>query len=237
MSLGFLFTFLGYATGAAVFWWRARERGLATEGFALIAAAAFVGGVAGAKISQWLAAAPGAVLQNPLLMADSTTGGRTLIGGILGGWLAVRWARRKMGLRRSTGDLFALALPAGEAIGRIGCFFNGCCYGIPASGPWTCYQHGALRHPVQIDMAVSAAAIFAMLWSRRNTVSRDGELFDSYLLCFGASRFVLEFLRERDIAFAGLSLAQYVCLGLATWGFLRLRHGPGMRAEKSVNTV
>lgn len=226
MTLGFLFTFLGYATGAAVFWGRARERGLATEGMGIIAVTAFAGGIAVAKISQWLVAAPLAVLKNPLLLADLSTGGRALIGGVLGGWLAVRWTRRRLGIDRPTGDLFALALPAGEAVGRIGCFFNQCCYGIPSSGFYVCYQQGTLRHPVQIDMALSAAAIFVLLWGRRDRVAREGELFALYLVLFGLSRFVLEFLRARDEFIGGLSLAQCVCLGLAGWGTYRLRHVP-----------
>jgi len=230
MTLGFLFTLLGYATGAAVFWWRARERGLATEGMGIIAAAAFFGGIVGAKTSQWLVAAPGALATNPLLLADPSTGGRTLVGGILGGWLAVRYARRRLGVTRSTGDLFALALPAGEAIGRMGCFFNECCYGIPSSGLFICYQHGANRHPVQIDMAVSAALIFGFLLFKRDKVTREGELFNMYLLLFGVSRFALEFLRERTLVFGSLSLAQCISLGLAAWGAHRLIIAP----QKSV---
>jgi phosphatidylglycerol:prolipoprotein diacylglycerol transferase len=223
MTLGFLFTFLGYATGAVVFWWRAHELRRATEGFALVAGAAFVGGIAGAKLSQWLVAAPQMLLANPALLADASAGGRALVGGILGGWLAVRLARQKLGLTQPTGDLFALALPAGEAVGRIGCFFNQCCYGVPSVGGWTCYQHGAARFPVQIFMALSAAAIFGWLCARRNHITRTGELFDWYLVLFGISRFALEFWRERDNAFAGLSLAQWVCLALAAWGMTRLR--------------
>lgn len=222
MTLGFLFTALGYATGAAVYWWRARERGIATEGTALIAGAAFTGGIAGAKITQWLVQSPALLWSHPEVLAHSEAGGRTLVGGILAGWLAARSMRRKLGIQRPTADLFALALSAGEAVGRIGCFFNTCCFGVPSAAPWACYQHGAWRAPVQVVMALSAAFIFAMLWTRRDRTIREGELFHWYLLLFGLSRFILEFWRQRDAVAGSLSLAQWAALALAVWGAARL---------------
>ncbi len=51
--------------------------------------------------------------------------GKTIIGALLGGTLAVELARRHLGIRRRTGDLFALPITIGIAIGRIGCFLAG----------------------------------------------------------------------------------------------------------------
>ncbi len=148
MTLGLAFTALGYLTGALVFFWAAREKGVATDGMGRLAAIGFFGGILGAKLTQllfegWPWRVPAATILDP------SVGGRALLGGLVVGWLCVEVAKRRMGIQRSTGDLFALALPAGEAVGRIGCYFNGCCYGSECELPWAVWQHDAFRHPAQ----------------------------------------------------------------------------------------
>jgi phosphatidylglycerol:prolipoprotein diacylglycerol transferase len=214
VTLGTVFTALGYLVGALVFYLAARQRRLATEGMAHVALAGLCGGVLGAKLTEWtLTRGPGFV-SHPGAFLDPRLGGRALIGGIVVGWLAVEAAKRWLGIRRSTGALFALALPAGEAVGRIGCFFNGCCYGVASHLPWAVHQHGAWRHPTQLYSSFVAVGLFAALLAARDRLPREGDLFRLYLVLYGAGRFALEFLRERTPAFGGLSLAQWVCLEL-----------------------
>jgi len=173
--------------------------------------AGLLGGIIGAKLVRWIidwqtfAHQPGAIL-------DPQLGGRTIIGGIIFGWLAVELAKMLMGIKRSTGDSFALALPAGEAVGRIGCFLNGCCYGIAANVPWAVYQHEAWRHPTQLYSCAVAVSILAILLYLRHKMPHEGDLFRLYLILYGFSRFGLEFLRERTSIHWGLSTAQWICL-------------------------
>jgi phosphatidylglycerol:prolipoprotein diacylglycerol transferase len=218
MTLGELLTLLSYLVGAAVFVWAARRRKLATEGMAILAAVGFASGIVGAKLTQTLASGlPLATVANP--------GGRALLGGLVFGWLGVEVAKRAMGIRRSTGDLFALALPAGETIGRLGCHFNGCCYGIPWNGPGAVSQHGASRFPSQLLSALVAAGIFVfLLTASKREKLREGDLFRLYLMLFGLTRFGLEFVRWRESTVAGLSPMQWFCLDLiviASIGLLR----------------
>jgi phosphatidylglycerol:prolipoprotein diacylglycerol transferase len=146
------------------------------------------------------------------------------------GWVAVEIAKRRLGIRRSTGDLFALALPAGEAVGRIGCYLNGCCYGTECASPIAVYQHGAYRHPAQLYTAVVAASIFGvLLWVDRRASGqsptapyRQGDLFRLYLLLFGATRFLLEFVRENNTFWLGMTPMQWFCLELVVYGSLAL---------------
>jgi phosphatidylglycerol:prolipoprotein diacylglycerol transferase len=210
MTPGECFTALGFLTGAIVFAWQMKARHVFTHGMGLIAAAAIIGGVLGAKITEWLIGSGGSIAQ----FVNPHSGGRTIIGGIICGWLAVEFVKRRLGIRRSTGDLFALALPAGEAIGRIGCLLNGCCYGTVSNVPWAIYQHGAWRHPSQIYSSLAAILIFGILFYLRNRLTREGDLFRLYLLLYGIARFAIEFWRERNIAFGGLSTAQWVCIEL-----------------------
>ena len=220
MTLGLAFTALGYLTGALVFFWAAREKGVATDGMGRLAAIGFFGGILGAKLTQllfegWPWRVPAATILDP------SVGGRALLGGLVVGWVCVEVAKRRLGIQRSTGDLFALALPAGEAVGRIGCYFNGCCYGSECELPWAVWQHDAFRHPAQLYSAVVAGGIFFALAAVRKTVS-PGELFRWYLLLFGVTRFALEFLRYRESLWWGLSPMQWFCIELAAFAGLSL---------------
>lgn len=206
-QLGFIFTAGGYIIGSLVFYWFSRSRDFNKRDSALILLAGLFGGIFGAKITRVLFAATSGV--NPVSIFTHPDG-RTIVGGILFGWLAVEIAKKRLKITRSTGDGFALALCIGEAIGRIGCFFNGCCYGAPANLPWSVFQSDALRHPAQLYSAFFAAATFALLMLLRTRVKYEGDLFRIYLICWGSGRFFLEFVRERTDIHFGLSVAQWV---------------------------
>jgi len=223
MSLGELFTGLGYAVGAIVFLWAAKKKGVATEGMGLVAACGFILGILGAKLTQLVA--QGWPFRVPAIaIVDPESGGRALLGGVIFGWIGVELAKRRLGIKRSTGDLFALALPAGEAVGRIGCYFNACCYGIPCDLPWAVYQHGAQRHPTQIYSSLTALALLGyLLWVSRKGDRPEGDLFYRYLIGFGATRFLIEFVRFRESVILGLSPMQWFCLDLIVGGAIGLR--------------
>ncbi len=174
--------FYAAAYGVAILVFRrvARRRGLDTDGMRLVMGAGLVGGLAGANLAQFLAAgAPG----------------KTIEGGIAGGFLAVMWMKRRLGIIRPTGDLFALAIPAGEAIGRIGCFVGGCCYGKITTAALAVHEHGALRHPAQLYASAAAAASFAILVAleRKGILPENGLLYVQIAL-FALTRFGIEFL-------------------------------------------
>ncbi|MBI1332966.1 MAG: hypothetical protein GC165_08805 [Armatimonadetes bacterium] len=207
--VGPAFTGLGFVVGVIVYWLEARRRNLATEGMTRILLFGAIGGVLIARLIERLV--EGANLVGTF---DPTSGGRTILGGVVGGWLAVEVAKRRMGIRTSTGPLWALALPAGEFFGRIGCYFNGCCFGKECDLPWAIYQHGALRHPTQIYMAVAALAIFAVVWKLRDRAP----IFPIYLVLWSLGRFIIEFFRQPVEPHVGLSLAQKGCLAILALG-------------------
>ena len=150
-----------------------------------------------------------------------------LLGGIVGGWL---WSRRVgMSLGRSF-DLWVVPVPLGQAIGRLGCFAAGCCYGKPTDswlGVYLPDHEGfwAVRYPTQLLSATADLLIFVILlrlehWSaRRSSPLFPGALFFVYLLLYAAKRFAIEFLRADTILqFGGvLTLTHlfYVILFLA----------------------
>jgi phosphatidylglycerol:prolipoprotein diacylglycerol transferase len=223
MTIGEGWTLAGYLVGLIVWVWFAYRRRLATEGMAFVAAWGFIAAIFCAKLSQLVA--QGWPVRIPFwAVAEPEAGGRALLGGVIGGWIGVELAKRRLGIVRSTGDFFALALPAGEAIGRIGCFYNGCCYGTESRLPWAVHQHGAWRHPAQLYSSVVALTIFLVLLGIEllGELKREGDLFRLYLVLFGTSRFLLEFVRWRESLVLGLSPMQWFCLDLIVVGCVGL---------------
>jgi phosphatidylglycerol:prolipoprotein diacylglycerol transferase len=200
-----------------VFLWAARRRGISSEGVWTVVAIGFVCAVLCAKLAQMIA--EGWPTNVPLEAGiDPRVGGRSLLGGLVGGWLGVEIAKRYYGLKRSTGDMFALALPAGEAVGRIGCYLNGCCYGSEYRGIGAIWQHGAWRYPAQLYSSAVALSLFCLLLRLflRGGLP-EGRLFTLYLLGFGLTRFGLEFIRWRESVVFGLSPMQWFCMDLVLY--------------------
>jgi phosphatidylglycerol:prolipoprotein diacylglycerol transferase len=199
---------IAYALAAFVFWQMARRRGMASDDSTRIAVAGLVGGLAGANLLQLLA-----------------TGlpGKSIEGGIVGGWLAVIWMKRRLGIMRPTGDLFALAIPAGEAIGRVACFVGGCCYGKGATLAWAVHDHGMLRHPTQLYSSFAAAICFFLLYviERRRLLPENGLFYLGGML-FCLDRFVIDFYREVNVTPIGITLAQSACVAGAIYFGIKL---------------
>src|SRR5262249_48724971 len=108
--------------------------------------------------------------------------------------------------------------PAGEAVGRIGCYFNGCCYGSASHVPWAVYQHGEYRHPAQIYSSIAAALLLAIVFAASRLRLYPGALFHLYLSLWGGSRCSLEFFRERQPMLFGLDLMQLAAVETFLFG-------------------
>jgi phosphatidylglycerol:prolipoprotein diacylglycerol transferase len=197
-----------YAAAALVFWQVARRRGMASDETACVMAAGLIGGLVGANLVQLL-----------------VTGvpGKSIEGGIAGGWLAVLWMKRRLGITRPTGDLFALAIPAGETIGRIACFVGGCCFGKTATLAWAVHDHGAWRHPAQLYLSLAAGISFVVLLAieRRRVLPENGLFYLGGLL-FCIDRFTVEFFRAVP-ATGNVTLAQMACIAGAIFFAWKLR--------------
>jgi len=103
-------------------------------------------------------------------------------------------------------DITAVSLPLGQAIGRWGCFFAGCCYGAPTKLPWGLVfpavdicQDGTRIHPWPVYESILDLAIFIFLFLRFNKRRFKGESIFFYAIFYAVGRFLLEFLRGDDI--------------------------------------
>ena len=136
-----------------------------------------------------------------------------LVGAILAGWAFARW--RGLSFARGA-DYFAVAVPVGHAIGRIGCFMRGCCGGHPP-------------HPVQL---YEAAGLALIAWTARAALARveamelpRGSAFWLYLFLYGLLRLALDPLRAdgRPERYLGLSAQQGLALALIAVALAGLR--------------
>lgn len=142
-----------------------------------------------------------------------------------------------------TCDVFAPGIALGHAIGRLGCFAAGCCWGKPTSLPWGVTFTNPLAsqlvgtplgvplHPTQLyEMAVELGNFFLLAWVLRRK-RFDGQVIGTYMFVYGFVRYFLEFLRddpERGSVLHGLmSGTQLLAIGLViAGGLLWLRRSP-----------
>lgn len=143
-------------------------------------------------------------------------GGFVFYGGMIFGLLFTLVFAVKTGQPMFKFNIFAPALALGHAVGRVGCFFAGCCYGALYDGPGSVHLHGAGRYPVQL---LEAAALVAFaFYSMKSSSQQSRYLVPKYILFYAVARFVLEFIRGdrlRGIWFWGASTSQIVSLVVA----------------------
>lgn len=180
----------------------------------MILGAAFLGGTLGAKLPFVLGAAS--------LGFESWLGdGKTILWGLVGGYLGVEAAKWALGERVRTGDTFIIPIATAIAIGRIGCLCYGCCYGTPTQLPWgltfiTAEDGGTVaRHPTQIYEFVFhlSCAVLAAIGIRRRWFI--GNWMPLYIACYAVFRFVSEWLRPEAPVVWGLTFYQLSSLPIA----------------------
>lgn len=115
-------------------------------------------------------------------------------------------------------DARAAGIPLAIAIGRIGCFVNGCCHGIPCefpfavvySSPHAFAPTGIALYPVQIFQSVWNFAVFAIIWLLRKRFTTAGLLYLLFLILYSGGDFIIRFLREDNQVVMNLQFAQIV---------------------------
>lgn len=149
-------------------------------------------------------------------------GGLAWQGGFLGGVVAGIWFIRikKLNLRQWM-DLAAPYIALGQAIGRLGCFFNGCCYGKPWAFGIYFPVHQAKLYPTQLFEAGSLLLIFFLLRYYQKSSPRPGLVFVGYLWLAAIERFIVEFYRADQGTWVwGLSLFQYIAVAVFISGII-----------------
>jgi prolipoprotein diacylglyceryltransferase len=155
--------------------------------------------------------------------------GKSILGAIIGGIVAVELFKKVMHIKGSTGAYFVLSLAIGIAIGRVGCFLSGLddyTYGI-ATNSFLAYDFGdgIPRHPVQLYESLTMFLFFIYVVY---IYFKDQKYFEKYIfylfiLLYATQRFVWEFLKPYETIALGLNVFQFFCLGLVGYALYHLR--------------
>src|SRR6266496_95597 len=151
---------------------------------------------------------------------DTLQAGGVFSGGLVAAFIVAAWFLRKHQMPAlATCDAFSPGLAIGHAIGRVGCFAAGCCYGKPTHHFWGVTFTNPLARawvgtplnealePTQLfESAVELANFFILMWMLKRK-KFDGQVFAAYLILYGVARYFLEFIRDdpgRGSVFGGL---------------------------------
>jgi phosphatidylglycerol:prolipoprotein diacylglycerol transferase len=184
-----------------------------------------IAAIVGARLF-FLAVNPDVISESPWSVFQIWKGGLVFYGGFIAALItAIVYVKRIKVPFFRVADIFSPGLAAGHAVGRIGCFFAGCCYGKACSLPWavvfndplTLANRGVPLHPTQLYSVAANFAVFLVLWSFRKRTQYTGQLFWLYVLLYGLVRAFLEIFRgdPRGFIFGPVSVSQGIGLILA----------------------
>jgi len=229
-----LFIALAFLTAITLAQKEARRYGASTGQITDLGFFILIAAIVGSRIL-YLMINPELIAQDPWEAFRLWNGGLVFYGGFIAAVITatVFMRKKKMPLWQTT-DIFAPALAAGHTLGRIGCFFAGCCYGRSCELPWavtfshpdTLAPSGIGLHPAQLYSSASNLCIFIFLWSFRKHKTFDGQIFWIYVLLYGIARSILELFRgdPRGQLFNGaLTTSQLIGLLLAVAAVVMLR--------------
>ncbi|WP_188188795.1 prolipoprotein diacylglyceryl transferase [Nonomuraea sp. SYSU D8015] len=222
-----IFVGLGVFVASVVFVREARRRGALNEQSLIAVTGALVGGAIGMRLAGWL---------ETLDLKDLWLyGSRSILGGLTGAYVGVLVAKKIIGYKERTGDLFAPAVALGMAVGRIGCHLTEA-PGRPTDLPWGVHAPastpecpgclaGQAMHPSFIyEIIFQLAAFAALMWARKR-LTQPGELFTLYLAAYAAFRFLVEFTRANETLWLGLTGPQWFLTAGLPLLALRLAYG------------
>ncbi len=142
--------------------------------------------------------------------------GKSIVGGIAGGWLAVEGAKRLGRIESRTGDLLAIPLAAAIAIGRIGCLLTGAgdrTFGDASTLPLAFdFGDGVRRLPMPLFESLFLLGLVVLLARWRSRSPAQGDLFRGFVAAYFAWRLLVDFAKHADCRWLGLSAIQWVCV-------------------------
>jgi phosphatidylglycerol:prolipoprotein diacylglycerol transferase len=233
------------ATGVLVGLWisvrNSEKQGIKAENAWDFGIALVLAGILGAKILyiilDWRSGHVYGQNLREIFTFDTLQAGGVFSGGLVAALIVAWWFLRRHHMPAlATCDAFAPGLAMGHAIGRLGCFAAGCCYGKPTTHFWGVTFTNPLAaqlvgtplghalEPTQLFESAAELGIFLILTWMFERKKFDGQVFGAYLFLYGIARFCLEFIRDdpgRGSVFGGvLSGTQLIAIGLVLAGGL-----------------
>jgi phosphatidylglycerol:prolipoprotein diacylglycerol transferase len=219
---------LGMLAGLWVVTRQARKAGLVPEIITDMAVYAIIAGLIGAKVLLLIVEWP-YYSRNPRDLLSLFQSGGVFYGGLLGAIPVAFWYARRHHLDGwKTADVLAPGVVLGQAVGRLGCFMAGCCYGRPADVPWAVtftdlYANRNVGtpldtplHPTQIYESLACLLIFAVLLWMAPRKKFHGQVVLAYVFLYAVARFIVEMYRGdavRGFVLGGrLSTSQFIAV-------------------------
>ncbi|NLO96728.1 MAG: prolipoprotein diacylglyceryl transferase [Peptococcaceae bacterium] len=223
-----LMNLLGFGPGITLASWRAKKRGISFEQEFLMLIHVCLGVIIGAKLLylalniDYILLHKDIIFQSAENLLSYLGGGFVFYGGLAGGIIAAYlYCRHYREPFLKMLEIAVPSIPLIHAMGRIGCFLAGCCYGIPVNS-WlgVTFTHspyapnGVPLFPVQLLEAGINLIIFIVLLSYARQERRPFQVLGLYLLFYSLSRFILEYFRF-DVArgiYGGFSTSQWISI-------------------------
>jgi len=147
--------------------------------------------------------------------------GKSIVGALLFGFIFAEIAKPLMSYQRLPNDRFAIIIPFSIAIGRVGCWFSGCCLGIESTSPFSMTHIDKLnRYPIALIEIAFHVIIGLILISFFRRKKFQGQIFAIFMMLYGTFRFFSEYIRATEKAFWGYSAYQLFALLLIAAGLI-----------------
>ena len=227
---------LGYAAACLYLQPRLKKINLDKDTFWNLIFIAFAGALVGSKLLfvllNWDQLGPTTAQKLATIVRDFRYGFVFFGGMIVSVCGVVIYIKKKKLPFLKVADFMLVGLPLGHALGRIGCFFAGCCYGRPTSMPWGVRftdPHslvppdllGVPLHPTQLYESAANLLLFFVLARLYNKPHKDGVILLLYVACYSLLRFTIEFFRGdyRGGFVLGLSPSQCIAILISLFTF------------------
>jgi phosphatidylglycerol:prolipoprotein diacylglycerol transferase len=214
---------IGFLLGIGLALRQARKEGIPSEKISDLSFYLLLAAIIGSRIF-YILLNPGPYIKNPVAILKIWEGGLVFYGGLIFAVITgVIYIKRHNLFLWQIADIFAPSIAVGHAIGRLGCFFAGCCHGRPADLPWavtftdphSLAPLGMALHPTQLYEAGGEFINFLILLLLRKRQTFRGEVFWSYVILYSILRFFVEFFRgdaARGMLTQELSVAQAISI-------------------------
>ncbi|MFA6320761.1 MAG: prolipoprotein diacylglyceryl transferase [Candidatus Omnitrophota bacterium] len=206
---------VGFTLATVFIYMKAPKFGLSREKCIDLAITILIAGVAGARLL-YVFLNSSFYTANPLEIIMLYKGGLVWYGGFVSGLIAmIIYVRMNKLSFWSVVDLLAPYAALAQGFGRIGCYLNGCCYGMKVGPEFplavTFPPEADPRLPIQLISAGALFLVFIILLIWQNRRRFAGEIFAGYCILYSSKRFIVEFFRgDNPRLFLGLTISQII---------------------------
>lgn len=214
---------IGFMVGSALAAFQAKKEKISPDIIFNFSFTVFISGIVGARLF-YIIDNINYYVKNPTEIIMLQHGGLSWFGGLICGIVfgVVYLKKKKLSVYKIF-DLLAPYVALAQAIGRIGCLLNGCCFGEVSEFGIYFEAHKSILIPAQLYSSLILIIIFVILRLLQGRPHKEGGIFFSYLLLYSVKRFFIEFFRgDHEVILFGLTLFQVISALIFCLSFVKL---------------